>query len=408
MKKLFLSLDRYRSQLSLAFLLLSVIVILFNLFSLLPVDELLYVRDYFEVNLNLFMAVLFCSYIVYSVCGKFDKSLCATTSLLVADMVCFAVTELHFSPVLILFLIFVLTKIYEKLELIYAFCISLFFCVTVSLIIGLTQPIFYEFLKQFALFLSEKPSLFNVVNNIFVLFFSTQLEDIIFNTGIGASMVINDTAVTGVKGVFEATVDNPNQMTSQFLTGKYFVNIFVAIGAFLNVFSKLNIKQKATLSLVTIVSVVFGNNILLSLYLLLLNPISYVGYLMLIFVCNIVSTLLDLRIGYLQNGNIIELFDYANNMIYFIIAGFIICILSYFVFRIIFAQFDSDNEILLSKDAKRIFSALGGKKNIESIEDNCVFVRNANLINILKLDCEIYSNKVILLEDDMQILKDNY
>ena len=220
-------------------------------------------------------------------------------------------------------------------------------------------------------------------------------------------MVINDTVITGVKNVFEATINNPLQITSQFLSGKYFVNIFVAIGLLLNVYARQSKIQKATLILITLCSVVFGNNMLLSVYIFLLSPVLYIGYLLLIFICNVVASLLDLRMGFLLQGSIVELFNYSNNIVYFVVAGLIILILSYFVFKMILVYFNNDNKMFLSKDAKRILSALGGKNNITNIENDHILVKNANLINILKLDCEIYGNKIVLLDEDMQTLKEN-
>lgn len=407
MKKLLLKLDNYRICLSVAFSLLSIVIIIFNIISLLSIEELSFVRDYLQINFDMFIAVLFCSYIVYSTCGKFDKSLCATTALLVADCVCYVLCDYHFSPVLILLLSYILSALYKNIELIYAFCASVVICLTISLMIGLFEPIIIDFVKNIALLLSSRPSLFSSVNNFYTLFFSTRLEDYVFNSGIGASMVINDTVITGVKNVFEATINNPLQITSQFLSGKYFVNIFVAIGLFLNVYARQSKIQKATLILITLCSVVFGNNILLSIYIFLLSPVLYIGYLLLIFICNVVATLLDLRMGFLLQGSIVELFNYSNNIIYFVVAGLIIFILSYFVFKMILVYFNNDNKMFLSKDAKRILSALGGKNNITNIENDHILVKNANLINILKLDCEIYGNKIVLLDEDMQTLKEN-
>lgn len=407
MKSLFIKLDSYRALLSLPFILLCIILIVFNTLALFGVDNFVVVNSYYQANISIVALVLFCSFIVYSACSKFDKAVCATTVLLVADLVYFAVCEYHFSLVLIILLSCFFAFIYSKLELKYALILSSVFGVVIAFIMSFADIIVIEITKNIAMTLSDKPSAYAVINNVYNLLFSTRLEEYIFDSGIGASVVINDSVITGVKGVFEATIENPHQLTSAFLSGKYFVNIFVALGLFLFLYSKFDGIQKISLVMIILCSAIFGNNLLLSLYLLLLNPVSYFGYLFMIFVCNIVASLLDLRIGYIQQGSLFELIKYADNMLYFAVSALIIAVLAYFVFRMIFVYFDASNNVFLSKDAKRIISSLGGKKNIKNIENNCVYVDNANLINILKLDCEIYGNKVVLLDDDVQTLREN-
>jgi hypothetical protein len=141
---------------------------------------------------------------------------------------------------------------------------------------------------------------------------------------------------------------------------------------------------------------------------LLYNPVLYFSYLILIFISYFVSSLLDIRIGFINNGSIIELFKYGNDWFYFILAGVVIAFLSYFTSKLVTSNFDFQNKSILPKEIRKIVKALGGEDNIVKIFRNKVYVENPNLIDIIKLDCEIHENEITLCFDDLELLKEYF
>jgi hypothetical protein len=145
---------------------------------------------------------------------------------------------------------------------------------------------------------------------------------------------------------------------------------------------------------------------MLSLFIFLYNPVLYFCYLILIAISYLIPILLDIRIGYVDNATIVELFKYANNYFYFILSGVVIALLSYFVFRLVVLKYDFQSKVIYPKEVNYIVKALGGTENIITVSRNKVIVQNPNLINILNLDCEIHENEITLLYDDLQLLKE--
>ena len=67
-----------------------------------------------------------------------------------------------------------------------------------------------------------------------------------------------------------------------------------------------------------------------------------------------------------------------------------------------------DNQKYYPREVKALVKALGGERNIVSLEGEVLTVRNPNLIDIIKVDCDIHQDKVTLIEKDYEILKDYF
>ena len=80
----------------------------------------------------------------------------------------------------------------------------------------------------------------------------------------------------------------------------------------------------------------------------------------------------------------------------------------YFVVEIVLSKFDMDNQKYYPKDVRALVKALGGERNIENLENGVLTVRNPNLIDILKVDCEIHQNTVTLIDNDYNLLKEYF
>ena len=73
--------------------------------------------------------------------------------------------------------------------------------------------------------------------------------------------------------------------------------------------------------------------------------------------------------------------------------------------NIIISKFDFQSKRILPYEVRKIVNSLGGESNIERINKGELLVKNPNLINILNLDCEIRGNRVKLLYDDLEKLR---
>ena len=67
-----------------------------------------------------------------------------------------------------------------------------------------------------------------------------------------------------------------------------------------------------------------------------------------------------------------------------------------------------DNQKYYPREVKALVKALGGERNIVSLDGEVLTVRNPNLIDIIKVDCDIHQDKVTLIEKDYEILKDYF
>lgn len=81
---------------------------------------------------------------------------------------------------------------------------------------------------------------------------------------------------------------------------------------------------------------------------------------------------------------------------------------SYFISRLLIAKFDIRENRILPKPVKKIVAALGGEDNIERISNGKLYVKNPNLIDILRIDCDIHENEVTMMYDEMDMLKEYF
>ena len=73
-----------------------------------------------------------------------------------------------------------------------------------------------------------------------------------------------------------------------------------------------------------------------------------------------------------------------------------------------FSRFDIMNGRYLPKHIKALVTALGGEDNLLKIDGDTLLVKNPNLIDILKIDCEIRQNAVSLYKDELELIKEYF
>lgn len=294
----------------------------------------------------------------------------------------------------------------SKMNLVYSIVSVVLLGAVVGIIFGELYDSLYDLLRHFASAISGKGAVFGVVNDFYSLFLSNSFSDLFYHYDYSSAQVVEDKIVSGVVNIFGAGVDSP--LVAKYLTGKYFVNISLSIGAFVLLFSKLTDKERLPLIFVLLLSVIVGDSRLMSAVILLYNPIVYLGYLVCVFISYFVARFVDIRIGFVDSASVVELFRYNHSWIYFLLTGAILSVLTYFVMQIVLSKFDFDKRRVLPREARRIVTALGGERNIERVRNGKVYVINPNLIDILRLDCDIHGNEITLIQNDLDILQDYY
>ncbi len=406
MNRLFKSFDKLRKNCSVAFLLTALLCLLVSLISELQFGIFVTVNEFLKDNYIFFVDLIFVCFISSISSNRNCKNYYAIVIFIASDLYyCISIGE-HFSLVYSILFALLLNYIFSKLKSELAFLLSILVGFVTTALFVYIEPFVLIYIKQLAEFVKNKPSLFSVINNIYTLLFSDRLGEFIYSTGIGLTKVANNEIITGVKSYFIYDVINKDISVSKFLSSEYIVNIFATFGILLNLYNKVDNKSKITFVIILVSTLVGGNNLILSLFLLLLNPISYFTYLIIIFMSNAVVSMIDIRIGYINYPNLIELIKFIDKPFYFMIVGIIVVALTYFLFELVSKNMSTDSDFFLDKNSKRIITAIGGLKNIDRFEDGILYVKNPNLINILKIDCEIYNNKVILLENDIIVLKE--
>jgi hypothetical protein len=383
-------------------------LIVISSLSLINIDAFSETYNELQNAIGILYSVLFGGFIAFYETENAKKAVCSAFCLAVSNLIFFLNTGISYSIVFIIILCVAFAKVVCNMELEYAFVSMLFIAVAVAFVISFSYDWLYELLRNFCGKISGKGALFGVINNVYSIFVSNTFEDMFYYKEYSSSILINGKLSAGAVNIFSSDVLSPKTVVAKYLTGKYFVNIFATLGILLSLYSRFNNELKYAFVSVCVLAIVFGDVRLLSVYILLYNPFIYLGYLAVIFVSYIACAFIDIRIGFFNDGSVFELFKYGRQWAYFIITGVVIAVLMYFVNRLVLSRFDFDTHRFLPRDVKNLVNALGGEDNIKKIDGGHLYVVNANLINILKVDCDIHENEVTLIQDDFDLLQDYF
>ena len=383
------------------------VTLIINTLSLIPSKQMnaLYEGIYSEITALFAFAA--CVMIVWFCCKNTKKAVAAGFCILLFDAVLYTLCSVHISFLFSIILSLVFLFFFEKYSLISAFGICFIISLTIALGLGLSYDLLFSLLKTLCSSLKGKGALFGAVNNAYSLMFSDNLSKLFYHMDYSGTAYVNSEIITGVVDIFTAQ-QVPGVNVSKYLSGKYFVNIFVSAGLFGLLYQKLEKEQKTAFLICFALAVLFGDVRLFALFILVYNPLLYFGYLLLIFVSYLTAYFLDIRIVFYKSGSLFELFKYIEKPVYFIITGLVITVLTYFIERIILSRFDFQKKKYLPSDVKKLINALGGDRNIEKITGETLYVKNPNLINILSVDCEIKGNAVNLYKDDLELIKEYF
>ncbi len=355
---------------------------------------------------GLFASVLFPFYIVYNVNKSAEKGIICSFCTLCSDVIYYSFSGVHFSILFCVLLGVMMSKLVSEMRLSYIF-VSLFTGSTVLAFgAGLIYPLLLEYLKGFSSLISGKSFLFGMINNFYDLAFSDKLSQLFYHTDFGSSSLSAKGILSGAVDIFKALPENVS--VSRYLTGKYFVNIFLTLGLFFALYKRLSVNGKLAFISVCTAGILTGDVRPFSLFILIFNPFIYLAYLFVIGISYFIPELINLKIGFTDNGSIIELFKYGNNWAYFLITGFVLALLMYFICRLVMSKFSLSDGNYYPAKVRKIISSLGGEDNITEVKRGRVKVNNPNLINIITLDCDIHGNMVVLDKDDFELIEEYF
>lgn len=404
MNNLLLSIKKSPKFLAYPFIFVSSFMLLVNFINIFPIKVLNDVYLFGQNNLEIFFgisAVFFVNYYINNSKKAFASAICYAFS----DSVFYALSNEHFSLLFSVIIAFLFSAIIKNLDLVYSFVLLLIASFIFAIVVGVLYDYLFSGLKAFCSFMNNKESLFGVANNLYSVMVSDNFGEMFYTKDFSSAAVINDSLVVGIKNIFLADTKNPTSQVASFMTGKYLVNLFVTLGVFVALYSHFDGIKLTAFSLVTILTLAFGDIKLLSLFILVFNPMIYLAFLAMIFVSYLLPVLLDIRIGFNDNGSIIELFKYGNNLGYILLSGIVIGVMTYFLVQMVVSKFDIQKQKVLPREVRRIVNALGGEKNIQRVSNENLIVKNPNLINILSLDCDIMENVVTLHYGELDLLK---
>lgn len=407
MNDLFYRIKRMPFYVSYPIIFCAVFLLMIDFLALFEAESIQRLYSYFHSEISALFSVSSCGFLTFYLTKNSRKSVTAALCVLFLDIALFSLCSLHISFIFGLIFSILFSYIFMKYDLLWAFVICSLTSLLFSLFIGLIYDYLYSVMLSLCSYLKGRGALFGAINNLYSLLFSDNFSDAFFHKEYSGTAYSNGRVVSGVLDIFEAQgVAGTN--ASRYLSGKYFINIFASSAIFIILFTRLENKEKTALFISFALSLIFGDIRLFALFILLCNPLMYLGFLLLCFISYLAAYLLDIRMLYFKDASLFELFKYADKVGYFLIAGIVIFALSYFLESIIIAKFDFQSRKILPREVKQIVNALGGDSNIEKIREYDVLLKNANLINILRLDCEIRGNTVILDYDDMRLLRQFY
>lgn len=400
--KLFTSKDRLVNHLYYPIAFLSFILIVVYFISLLPSAT---------IDINLISSLLWsalCGLIAYKEYNNTRKSLVLGVSVLLANIVIFSISNRPFGFVISVAVALSIFYITRNLDLEFQFMTSVLLAVIIGLVLGVSNDYILGFVKLFAKKIKGNGMVFGIINEVYSSFFGDYFSRLFYYTDYASATVVNDNIVTGAVSIFRQSKKEPFSITATYLTGKYFANIFLPLGVIFALYSRTKNKHFYPFILSSILSIVCGNNALLLLFLFFYNPLIFIAFCLITGLCYFVSAIVDIRLGFVHSASIVEMLIHSNKMLYFLLIGIIYSVMMYYVIQIILSKFDLDNQQYFPREVRQLLKSLGGQRNIERLEQGILYVKNPNLIDILKVDCDIHQNQVFLIDNDYELLKEYF
>lgn len=400
--KIFTSKDRLINHLYYPVAFLSFILIVLYFVSLLPSATI-------DINLvSSFLWSALCGLIAYKEFNNTRKSLALGVATLLSNIVMYSISGRPFGFIVSVIIALSIFYITRNLDLEFQLIASVLLAIITGLILGLSSEYILEFVKQIAKRIKENGIAFGIINEVYSCFFGDYLSRLFYYADYGGATVINDSIASGAVSIFRQSKNEPLSITATYLTGKYYANIFLPLGVIFALYSKAKNKHFYPFILSSILSIACGNNALLLLFLFFYNPLIFIAFCLITGLGYFVSAIIDIRLGFVHSASIVEMLIHPNKMLYFLLIGIISSVMMYYVIQIILSKFDLDNQRYFPREVRQLLKSLGGERNIEGLEQGILYVKNPNLIDILKVDCDIHQNQVSLIDNDYELLKEYF
>lgn len=360
--------------------------------------------DNAEIISSFLFSVLAGGFIASYITSDSKKSIIISSSVLVVNLIFYCVNSASLGILVPVFLSFFLSKLVNRFDLIKSSVMLILLSILAGFVFAYLYPYVENITRTLAAAVNNNSFLFSFINELYSLVFGSEFSQLFYYKDYSAALFINNELASGAINIFSADKLNPSSVVSVYLTGKYYANIFLPLGIFVCLYSKIKERYFLPFILSVFLSIVCGNNLMFSSFLFFYNPIIYFAYLICISLCYLFSALADVRLGFEYSASLIELIKNGNDLLIFILIGVVSCILMYFLCLIVLSKYDFDFYRFTPKHVKSIVDALGGEKNIISIDSYTVTVKNPNLVNILKIDCDLHENVVNLIDEDYNLL----
>lgn len=278
----------------------------------------------------------------------------------------------------------------------------------VSLLLGYSMGYLTEYFNNavmsFGEIISDKgiisSALFGGINSLFSLFDSHIFSDLFFFKSMGGSLFVNDEIVTGAVDLFSGGYKG--NIVSSFLSGKFYL-LFSLAGISLSLGNELKGVQKNVLIVVCFCSMISGNISILLLYFLLENIMFVLPVVLLSLLAYASAYLLELSMGYLAEGGLVEMIISLNDRWVYLFTGILVfTALGYFTGKYFIEKRGISDcmNIYFPTRLNKLIKSLGGIENIIRIRDSKIEVRNPHLINLLDSEYDINGN-IITVSDDL-------
>lgn len=247
-------------------------------------------------------------------------------------------------------------------------------------------------------------TMFGVLNTL-LRPLSAAFEQPVYLHSAGGAVWLDGQILTGAKTIFAAKPDS--LATALFLSGNG-LQLFLLPGFACTLADCGKARSKATLALFTVGCVLSGHTELFTLFLALESPFLLLAFAGLTGGCYLVSALLGLHWGFLQNGGIVEFLLHNSSGALPYLVGVTFFVLAYFVSRYTVVRYGIAEHscVWLPKDLRPLVQELGGLQNILAIENDGVQVRNSKRVNTLLLEGELKEDRFITDDPQIQTLKE--
>ena len=296
---------------------------------------------------------------------------------------------------------------FERFNKYISFSVTLLSSVVFGLAMSYLGDIFKDILMGAARFVSDKglvtAVLFSVISTVLCLFGSNSFNELFYYKSYGGTIVKDDNVITGIKDLFENGYSG--EQLADYMTGHYFL-LFVILGVMLAFADELKAVQKICLLITMLCSFISGDISLALFFVFLESPFLFILITIISAICHVTAHLLDIRMGYLFSGSIVEMFGSIDKPVYFFVCAVVFVAIGYFVTRYsnIKAGISDCLNIYIPTRFNHLLNALGGIVNVIKVNDDVAEVRNPKLVNTFDLKCEIRENLVKVEDDEIKEL----